>query len=89
VTSGLHPDDALALIQRETAASIEAARQSQEAQGDWADRGPIGLEHIEVVIDRVLNPHSMTDYPCRLPDGRMGRVAMREIDGEWVAVCVL
>jgi len=77
------------MIQRETASSIEVARRSEEAQGPWADRGPIGLEHVEVAIDRVLNPHSMTDHPCRLPDGRMGRVAMREIDGEWVAVCVL
>ena len=89
VTSGLDPRDALGVIQRETATSIDIARQSEEAEGEWADRGPIGLEHVEVVIDRVRNPHSMTDYACRVPDGRMGRVAIREVDGEWVAVCVL
>jgi hypothetical protein len=49
----------------------------------------IGLEHLGVLIDRVTNLHSMTDYPCRLPDGRMGKVAIREVDGEWEALCVL
>ena len=86
---GLPGDEARWMIQEEKADAVEDARQSNEAQGPWDERGAIGLEHVEVVIDRVLNPHSMTDYPCRLPDGRMGRVAIREIDGEWVAVCVL
>lgn len=32
--------------------------------------------------------HEMTDYVCRLEDGSMGRVAIRESDGDWIAVCV-
>ena len=32
--------------------------------------------------------HEMTDYVCRLEDGSMGRVAIRESEGEWIAVCV-
>jgi len=29
----------------------------------------------------------MTDYPCRLPDGRIG-TTFRQVEGEWVALCV-
>ena len=86
---GLPADERMRMIEQGKSHEVAEARQAQEAEGPWEDRGAIGLEHVEVVIDRVLNPHSMTDYPCRLPDGRMGRVAIREIDGEWVAVCVL
>lgn len=32
--------------------------------------------------------HELTDYVCRLDNGSMGRVAIRESDGEWLAVCV-
>ena len=32
--------------------------------------------------------HELTDYVCRLDDGSMGRVAIRESDGEWIGVCV-
>lgn len=31
--------------------------------------------------------HSLTDYPCRLPDGRTGRTAVVLTDGEWTPVC--
>jgi hypothetical protein len=31
--------------------------------------------------------HSLTTYPCRLPDGRTGRTAIIRVDGEWVAAC--
>jgi hypothetical protein len=31
--------------------------------------------------------HSLTDYPCRLPDGMIGRTAVIERDGEWVLIC--
>jgi hypothetical protein len=37
---------------------------------------------------RTAEAHELTDYICRLPDGNMGRVAIRHSDGEWVAVCV-
>ena len=31
--------------------------------------------------------HSLTDYPCRLPSGGMGRVAVVQQRGEWTLVC--
>ena len=31
--------------------------------------------------------HSLTNYPCRLPDGKIGRTAAVERNGEWVLVC--
>lgn len=31
--------------------------------------------------------HSLTDYPCRLPDGKIGRTAVVERDSEWMLVC--
>ena len=31
--------------------------------------------------------HSMTSYPCRLPDGRIGRTAAVLMNGEWTLVC--
>ena len=31
--------------------------------------------------------HSLTKYPCRLPDGKIGRTAVVYRDGEWTLVC--
>jgi len=31
--------------------------------------------------------HSLTSYPCRLPDGKIGRMAVVLQGGEWVLVC--
>jgi len=31
--------------------------------------------------------HSLTDYPCRLQDGSIGRVAVVLRGGEWTLVC--
>ncbi len=31
--------------------------------------------------------HSLTDYPCRLPDGKIGRVAVVLQNGDWTLVC--
>ena len=36
----------------------------------------------------AYDEHELTDYVCRLEDGSMGRVAIRESDGEWIGVCV-
>jgi hypothetical protein len=33
--------------------------------------------------------HSLTDYPCRLPDGSIGRTAVVMRNGEWTLVCRL
>jgi hypothetical protein len=31
--------------------------------------------------------HSLTDYPCRLPNGKIGRTAVVMSGGEWTFVC--
>jgi hypothetical protein len=31
--------------------------------------------------------HSLTSYPCRLPDGTIGRTAVVYSGGEWTLVC--
>jgi len=31
--------------------------------------------------------HALTDHPCRLPDGSIGRVAVVLDDAEWTLVC--
>ena len=31
--------------------------------------------------------HSLTAYPCRLPDGKIGRTAVVYRDGDWSLVC--
>lgn len=47
---------------------------------------PIG--RIQAAIRTRLQPdHSLTDHPCRLSDGRMGRVAVIQQDGDWTMVC--
>lgn len=35
----------------------------------------------------VRRDPSLTDLPCRLPDGRLGRIGVVEQQGEWVLVC--
>ena len=39
------------------------------------------------ITHMILRDHSLTDYPCHLPDGRIGRVAVVLDGGEWVLVC--
>ena len=33
--------------------------------------------------------HAMTDHPCRLPNGQIGRTMIVNVDGEWTAVCAI
>jgi hypothetical protein len=35
----------------------------------------------------VRRDRPVTDYPCRLPDGKIGRTAVVQRDGEWTLVC--
>ncbi len=50
--------------------------------------GPSVLERLAVAFRKgARDDHSLTDYPCRLPDGTMGRVAAIEQGGEWNLVC--
>jgi hypothetical protein len=36
---------------------------------------------------RTRAAHAVTDYPCRLANGEIGRVAVIETNGEWTLVC--
>ena len=51
------------------------------------DRVSIPARVVAAVLARLEPEHSLTDYPCRLPDGRMGRVAVIKDRGDWVMVC--
>jgi hypothetical protein len=64
------------------------AREAQAVQTPRRTRSPM-FAAIARQWARVLaaRDHSLTDYPCRLPDGRMGRVAAVMVDGEWTLVC--
>lgn len=78
------PDEALRHIQREAEILREAVKREKLA--------PKGLSHwirAFLLYQKYLRyRHSMTDYPCKLPDGTMGKVAMRKHKGEYIAVCV-
>jgi hypothetical protein len=39
------------------------------------------------ILSLIRRDHSLTDYPCRLPDRTLGRVAAVLVDGEWTLVC--
>jgi hypothetical protein len=39
------------------------------------------------ILARMRPDHSLTDYPCRLPDGSIGRVAVVQQGGEWALLC--
>jgi hypothetical protein len=39
------------------------------------------------ILNLVRRDHPLTNQPCRLPDGRIGRVAVIRQDGEWTLVC--
>jgi hypothetical protein len=51
-----------------------------EHPSTWA-----GLE--AAIMNLVRRDHSLTDYPCRLPDGKIGRTAVVMSGGEWTMVC--
>lgn len=44
---------------------------------------------VRAAVRNALAPddRALTDYPCRLPDGRIGRVAVVLDQGEWTLVC--
>jgi hypothetical protein len=78
------------------AADFEVDRRRDEARRHQYDRVLIQApaesrslaSRLEGAMRARLQPeHSLTDYPCRLPDGRMGRVAVIQQDGDWTMVC--
>jgi hypothetical protein len=51
------------------------------------------LPSLRSLIGRPLpsasDAHELTEYACVFADGTMGRVAIRQSGGEWIAVCVV
>ncbi|MCJ7709582.1 MAG: hypothetical protein MUQ32_02005 [Chloroflexi bacterium] len=79
-------------------ADFEADRRRAEVRRHQYDRVHVQasagsgslLSRIKGVIPTRQRPnHFLNDYPCRLPDGRMGRVAVVPQGGEWAMVCQL
>ncbi len=71
---------------REDARRLEQYRLFMEARVET----PSPLSRLgQAIRTRLQAEHSLTDYPCRLPDGRMGRVAVVQQDGDWTMVCRL
>jgi hypothetical protein len=72
-------------------------RHRGEARRHALQRGPLEMQderpsrpaRLAAAIMRIVRRevHSMTDYPCRLPDGKIGRTAAVEVEGEWTLVC--
>lgn len=66
------------------------SRQARAIRRPRAAR-PSPLARVHAGLARLARreDHSLTDYPCRLPDGSVGRTAIRQVDGEWAAVCTV
>ena len=92
---GLPPEESLWAINEQNDHAKDAAQEAGLGpRGDGTSVTDLAagaqdrvLEAVEYVRLRTI-AHELTDYPCRLPDGDMGRVAIREVEGEWEAVCV-
>jgi hypothetical protein len=78
------------------AADFEADRRREELrraeQHRWLSQARAGspslMSRLGAAIRTRQQPdHSLTDYPCRLPDGSMGKVAVIAQGGEWTMVC--
>ena len=39
------------------------------------------------ILHIVRHDRALTNYPCRLPDGKIGRTAFVEVGDAWVLVC--
>jgi hypothetical protein len=83
-------------VQHLVAAAVEEDRHSGEARRHDHHRAllearaarPSRLATLRAaVLNARRDRHALTDYPCRLPDGRIGRVAVVLDGGEWTLVC--
>jgi len=52
-----------------------------------AERPSLAVRLRAAILARMRPDHSLTDYPCRLPDGSIGRVAVVQHGGEWTLLC--
>jgi len=77
--------------------AMEAGRHEGEARRHADERAlretrperPSVVASLAAATLRVVrrDRHSLTDYPCRLPNGKIGRTAVVQRGGEWVLVC--
>jgi hypothetical protein len=76
--------------------AMEASRHHGEARRHEHERAlrdtrpgrPSAWARLEAaVLDLARSDHSLTDYPCRLPNGMIGRTAVVMSGGEWTMVC--
>ena len=50
---------------------------------------PSQVARLAAATSRIVrrDRHSLTSYPCRLPDGKLGRTAVVLVGGDWALVC--
>jgi hypothetical protein len=67
----------------------EARRHAHErALLDTRPERPSAWARLEAaILNLVRRDHSLTDYPCRLSNGKIGRTAVVMSGGEWTLVC--
>jgi hypothetical protein len=75
---------------------MEASRRHGEARRHVHERAlrdtrperPSAWARLEAaILNLARRDHALTDYPCRLPDGKIGRTAVVMSGGEWTMVC--
>ena len=62
-------------------------RRSWPARAAQALRREISQPLLGIIGGRRRSDPWLTPYPCRLPNGKMGRAAAVFTDGEWTLVC--
>ena len=70
---------------------FEAGYARHDALPDASIERPSQLARSRAGLARLIrrDRHSLTSYPCRLPDGKIGRTAIVLVEGEWTAVCAV
>jgi hypothetical protein len=98
---GLPADEARWAIDESHSRDMDAACWAHEAEDGKAHPEGHGIHpfafvkehlHLHELGDHLKdhpNPPALNGYPCQLPDGRIGRTSFSQVDGRWVAVCVL
>ena len=87
-----------ALVQSHQQDLLDQARRNRLGQEAGSGHDPFAFRQTlsrpleawwSALAARLRPDHSLTDYPCRTPDGRMGRVAAVFDGQEWTLVCKL
>ena len=70
---------------------FDAGYARHDALPDASIDRPSPFARSRAALSRIVrrDEHSLTAYPCRLPDGRIGRTAIVLVEGEWSAVCAV